>query len=289
MNFVNWRLKIFAKIMLARLPISYGIWKKLGFFQLGQMGKYAYSEKIFSMHFKNFSSAKRKNRFSMLELGPGDSLLSALFGYLNGAETIYLLDVGNFADTDVKLYKNAFDRWCEEHVLIRPAPDFGSFDSFLSSINAFYLVGGLAEFRNIESGTVDFSFSHSVLEHVRKAEIDSLLLELYRVSAPESTSSHNVDYMDHLGGAQNNLRFSDAVWESGFFVKSGFYTNRIPPHIMHQKMRNVGFNVIHEGFGVWNTSLIEDSEVHPDLRGDYDHRLSAPTSSIILSKGNQLL
>lgn len=93
------------------------------------MDEYAYSEKIFNLHFKHFLRLNGKSGFSMLELGPGDSLLSALFGYLNGAETIYLLDVGDFACTDVKLYKNAFDKWCKANTLTRPSPDFGSVDS----------------------------------------------------------------------------------------------------------------------------------------------------------------
>ena len=71
-----------------------------------------YSEKIFNMHFKHFSSTNPKNGFTMLELGPGDSVLSALFGYLNGAEAIYLLDVGSFASADIDLYRDAYDRWC---------------------------------------------------------------------------------------------------------------------------------------------------------------------------------
>jgi hypothetical protein len=36
-----------------------------------------------------------------------------------------------------------------------------------------------------------------------------------------------VDLRDHLGGALNNLRFSERIWESEFFARSGFYTNRI--------------------------------------------------------------
>lgn len=236
------------------------------------------------MHFKHFSSTNPKNGFTMLELGPGDSVLSALFGYLNGAEAIYLLDVGSFASADIDLYRDAYDRWCKKNLLVRKPPDFKSFDAFLSSINALYLFDGLSGFENIKDSSVDFIFSHSVLEHVRKSEIDNVLSELYRISKPGAISSHNVDYMDHLGGAQNNLLFSDAIWESAFFAESGFYTNRIPADVLHQKIRDVGFNIIQEEFGSWTNGAMRLDAVHVDLRNGYNQERSAPTSSLQLSK-----
>jgi SAM-dependent methyltransferase len=80
---------------------------------------------------------------------------------------------------------------------------------------------------SIETGTVDLIFSQAVLEHVRKHEFLDTMRECSRVLIPEGVASHRVDLKDHLGGSLNNLRFSERVWESEFFVRSGFYTNRI--------------------------------------------------------------
>ena len=53
--------------------------------------------------------------------------------------------------------------------------------------------------------------------------------------------SHQIDLRDHLGGGLNNLRFSDSLWESNFFVKSGFYTNRISFDKMISIFENISF------------------------------------------------
>jgi len=66
-----------------------------------------------------------------------------------------------------------------------------------------------------------------VLEHVRKHEFLDTMRECFRVLTVEGVASHRVDLKDHLGGSLNNLRFSERIWESEFFVNSGFYTNRI--------------------------------------------------------------
>ena len=47
--------------------------------------------------------------------------------------------------------------------------------------------------------------------------------------------------MDHLGGAQNNLRFSESAWEGPLMAYSGFYTNRLRCCEILQIMRAAGF------------------------------------------------
>jgi hypothetical protein len=67
--------------------------------------------------------------------------------------------------------------------------------------------------------------------------------EMRRCLKPEGRCSHRVDLQDHLGGALNNLRFSEHVWESEFMAKSGFYTNRIRYHEFLELFRQAGFKV----------------------------------------------
>ena len=47
-----WLIKIIAKIVLKRIPISYRFWKKIGIFRHGKMDNYEYSKHIFYRHFE---------------------------------------------------------------------------------------------------------------------------------------------------------------------------------------------------------------------------------------------
>jgi hypothetical protein len=47
---VPWQLKIAAKIVLARLPLPYHLWKKIGLFKQGGMERPEYALRIFRQH-----------------------------------------------------------------------------------------------------------------------------------------------------------------------------------------------------------------------------------------------
>lgn len=65
--------------------------------------------------------------------------------------------------------------------------------------------------------------------------------ELRRVIRSCGACSHRVDLQDHIGGALNNLRFSEQIWESRFISNSGFYTNRFRFSEMMDLFRRAGF------------------------------------------------
>lgn len=92
-------------------------------------------------------------------------------------------------------------------------------------------------------GSIDFIWSQAVLEHIRKSEFLDTMLELHRILRPNGVCSHVVDLKDHLGGALNNLRFSEKLWESNFMASSGFYTNRIRYSEMLDIFHQAGFSV----------------------------------------------
>jgi SAM-dependent methyltransferase len=203
-------------------------------------------------------------------------------GAAYGVKRTYLIDVGNFASKDVSFYK-----WLATKVATRDinAPDLSSatsFDDVLRACNAQYLTDGIASLRQIASGTVDFVWSHSVLEHVRKHELANLLRELRRILKPGAYSSHNIDFQDHLDGALNNLRFSEKLWESAFFANSGFYTNRIPAVVMHDIFKTAGFQIKEQGFGRWPALPTPRKSMHIDFRRYRDEELLNRTSHLLL-------
>lgn len=119
-----------------------------------------------------------------------------------------------------------------------------SLTEFLKVVHANYEVEGIKSLRRISDKTIDFIWSHAVLEHVKREEFLETLCELRRILRKDGACSHRIDLKDHLGGGLNNLRFSTAFWESDFMRQSGFYTNRIRFKEMMEFFKIAGFDVV---------------------------------------------
>lgn len=239
-----WWSKIAAKLVLSRMPAGYGVWQRLGLFRHGDMDTALYALGVFSSHVEHAGLAGGLAGKTVLELGPGDSVATAPIASAHGARAI-LVDAGAFAQPDVRAYRQLADALCSVG-LIPPAALLGGtarLDELLEACGATYLTQGLASLRAIDAASVDFIFSQAVLEHIRKDEFLDTQRELARILKPGGVCSHRVDLRDHLGGGLNNLRFSERLWETQFFAKSGFYTNRIRIDEMIALFRQAGFEV----------------------------------------------
>lgn len=243
-----------------------------------------YPIKLFALHADRAFPHGLPDNCVILELGPGDSVASALLGFANGAQQTYLVDVDSFAREEVAFYRSLAQEMVANGML---APDISAaktFKDILDACHAKYLIDGLSSLHTIPSQSVDFIWSHSVLEHVRKHELVDVLRELRRILKPGAYSSHNIDYQDHLDHALNNLRFSEKLWESDFFTKSGFYTNRVPAVSLHKMFRESGFEILHEEFGKWPTLPTPRGAMHQDFRIFCDEDLCNRTSHVLLRK-----
>ena len=240
---LNWRFKIIAKLILSKLPLPYSLWKKIALFEHGAMENPEYCLSVFKAHYDAGNFNNKGNSWNALELGPGDSLAMALIAKCFGANKVYLVDVGAFANTNIDDYKTLAKYLA--HKGYNP-PDISSVNNFqqlLEKLNAIYLINGLNSLGQIADNEIDFCFSQAVLEHVRRHEFDKLTAELKRVINPEGLNSHRVDLRDHLQQSLNNLRFSDKVWESDFFSSAGFYTNRLRYCEIVESFKDSGFGV----------------------------------------------
>jgi len=237
-----WAAKIAVKVLLSQFPAGYGFWQKLGLFRHGAMDSVEYCCRVAESHIKRYRDVATNASFVALELGPGDSVGSALVANCFGASKTYLVDSGHFATTDMRVYGAVID-----HLSARGAATSldivkaGDFAGMLRSCGGVYLTSGLESLRTIPSESVDLIWSHAVLEHVARDEFVATLSELRRVLKPTGVASHRIDLKDHLGGALNNLRFSERVWESRLFRSSGFYTNRIRYSEMLRLFRDANF------------------------------------------------
>lgn len=250
-----WWAKIGAKMVLSRLVPSYRMRKALGLFLHGDLNQNvaqhrAFVANVLAQH-EAYAGCKAR---AVLELGPGNTLGAALFAAAHGATRIWLCDVGDFAESDMAFYRRLAAMVEVEQPGFSNRVDFSDRSAMLASLNATYLTGGTPGLREIPRGSLDVILSTAVLEHVRRSEFATLSAEMMRVLRPGGTSYHEVDLMDHLGGAQNNLRFADATWESPLMANSGFYTNRLRCSEILQIMREAGFEVALARVARWPAS-----------------------------------
>jgi SAM-dependent methyltransferase len=279
---MKWALKIAAKILISRLPIPYDWWRSFGIFRHGQMDNFEYCLKIFKLHADRAYPSGFSPDLTMLELGPGDSIASAIIANAFGANKTYLVDIGNYANKNIVFYKSLVNYLRERGLNPADLSEAKTIDDVLRVTNSYYLTGGLESLKRIESSTIDFVWSHSVLEHIRKHEVDAFLKEIYRVMKSTGYASHNIDFQDHLEKGLNNLRFSEKVWESALFVNSGFYTNRIPAIKMHSMFRDIGFIFEQEQFGRWSTIPTPLTSLHEDFQIFSEQELINRTSHVLL-------
>jgi hypothetical protein len=243
-SYLPWWVKLGAKLVLARLPISYRAWRRLGVFRHGEMNLPEKAISVFRSYFDRASArAPIRSGFKSLELGPGDSVLSGLVARAFGAERAWLVDAGPFADTDVDSCKKTAAILALEGRTVPDISDASSLDEVLARAGVVYLTGGTASLADIPDGSIHFFWSQVVFEHVPLDELPFLLKELRRVVSPDAVGIHGIDFRDHMQGSLNNLRFSQRTWESHAFRSSGFYTNRVRPGEMIKLFISAGFSV----------------------------------------------
>lgn len=253
-----------VKLVLARLPIRYERWRGLGVFRHGAMLDPDYAISVFARHYERVRSSLPP-AFSVLELGPGDSLATAVIAAAHGGGRSYLVDAGAFAGAqDVSPYNRLAERLSHGGLTVPGAP-FSSVAQMLRDTNATYLTGGVSSLQGLAAASLDFAFSHAVLEHVRLGEFDRTVAELYRLQRPGSFSTHRIDLQDHLDHSLHSLRFSESFWEAPLVASSGFYTNRLRPAAIVQSFTRAGFSVLDRGEARWPQVPLPTSVLHGDF------------------------
>ncbi len=219
---------------------------------------------------------------TILEIGPGEAVTSAVISAALGVGRIHLVDRGAFARTNPEALRVLSAR------LQRPGlhpPDVApqtSFDRVLSLCRARYYTGGLASLRELPDQSIDFLWSNAVLEHIRLEELRPMLMETRRILRPHGCASHDVDFRDHLGGALNHLRFAPCIWEWDFLARSGFYTNRVGFGEMCDRFRAAGFDVEALEVNRWPALPTPRRALAPPFRSRSDEDLRITSASFLL-------
>jgi Methyltransferase domain len=267
---IPWWAKIGVKIALAKAPVSYELWRRIGIFRHGKMIEASYSQSIFESHMASLAAHVPIKPNTLLELGPGDSVSTAIWARARAIDATTLVDAGRFATTDVNAYQGALKlAGLENHQAARAS----TIDDMLRLLGATYLCNGLTGLQSIPSGSIDAIFSNAVLEHVRRSEFVVTVRELFRIQRPGGVSSHQIDLRDHLGGALNSLRISHQCWESPLFSQSGFYTNRLRCSEIRSIFTDAGWEILGCNERRWPNQVTPRSALHADFQHFADEDL----------------
>ena len=240
-QYIPWQLKFAAKLVLSRLPFGYHLWKRAGIFDLGGMCRPQYALDAFRRHFIPARFVRKHQNFTVLELGPGDSLFTGLIARTFDAAHTYLVDVGPFASTEPEQFRQAASFLRELGLHPPDLSGCSTFSDIAVACGFEYLTDGQVSLRSIPSASVDFVWSHATLAHIHRDDLLPTLLQLRRIQRRDGIGAHHTGFGSVLGGGKNDVRFSERVWESRFIANSGFYTNRIHCEELIHLFRVAGF------------------------------------------------
>lgn len=281
-DMLPWRLKLLSKVVLSRLPLSKRFWQSLWLFKHGAMESPDYALETFDRHWNRVKDRFADRKPDVLEMGPGDALITGLIGYGAGFGSTVLLDVAPFAHDDPERYRAMAAALRQRG---REVPDLSaaaSIQDVLSACNATYLTDGMASLRAIPDASVDFIFSQAVLEHVRLEEFEETMRQTRRILRPGGVCSHRIDLRDHLANALNSLRFKESTWEADWMRRSGFYTNRIRHDEMVAIFRRAGFRVEEVYADRWETLPTPRTALDPKYRDLSDENLGVWGFDVLL-------
>lgn len=276
-SFVPWYGKIAAKLILSRVPATYAFWHKHRMFSHGSMDEPKYAHDVYAEHFQRSAFARKRQGYVALELGPGDSAVSAIITGAYGAAGCYLIDAGDFATRNIDAYRRTARFLTDRGLAVPNLERVATLDNVLQLCNAQYKTGGLESLRSVPSASVDFVWSHAVLEHIRRDTFLPTMKELHRVLRSDGACSHRVDLKDHLGGGLNNMRLSSRWWETEWIAQSGFYTNRLRFSEMIEMFQGAGFLTEILAVSQWGEPAIRRQSLAREFRqlGDADLRINA--------------
>ena len=280
---VPWWLKCALKLALVPLPVDYRLLRRLSLAGHGGMRRPAFAHDAFRRHYDDGDFHRKAGGFTVLELGPGDALTAAVVARAYGAASTCHVDVAPFATRDVAVYQ-AVARHLSDQGL--PAPDLWaatSLEDVMAICHSRYETNGLDSLRALPSESFDLIFSNCALQCVPPALLPETLKETRRLLHPRGVCVHSIDLRDMMGHSLHHLRFGERVWESAWFRRAGFHTNRLRFADWLRLFRSVGFDVRESEVNRWPTLPVASDSLAPPYRDLPESELRISTVRVALS------
>jgi SAM-dependent methyltransferase len=279
-----WWGKCALKLALAPLSVDYRALRAFSLARHGGMRRPGFAFDAFRRHFHAADFGNKPAGFTVLELGPGDALSTAVVARAHGAASTWLVDVRPFATTDVAVYRRVARFVAEQGLTPPDLSTSRTLADVLASCSAHYETGGLASLRALPDASFDFIFSNSVLQCVPPAELPPTMDELRRLLRPPGACVHSIDLRDMMGQSLNHLRFPERVWDSAWFRRAGFYTNRLRFPDWMELFRRAGFEAEASEVNRWtNLPVARESLAYP-YQDMTDESLLIATVRVVLRR-----
>ena len=277
-----WWAKGALKLALARVPPAQRALRAVALSRHGAMEDPRWAYDTFRRHFDRVDFPNKGGGFCVLELGPGDSLFTAVIARALGASHACLVDVGPFATADCDAYRRMAAFLSSKGL---EPPDLSaakSLQDVLAACGARYAVEGLTSLRQLPDRSFDFIFSNAVFQSVPRDQVADTLAQMHRVLRRGGACVHSIDLRDLMGHSLHHLRFSCAAWESEPIRHSGIYSNRLRLCELVALSRRAGFDTVLDEVNRWARLPVPRAALAEPYRHMPEDELRVATVRLIL-------
>ncbi len=252
-----------------------------------------YNFSIYNRYISIWSASRGSTPPSvLLEIGPGVNLGQAVIFLLTGAKKYYGLDIHRDAQFYSRYPYDAvvtlLSRYAPHAIVTRPEKIFRSEgDAVTFNSDAIeYLFPRQSFDIPLPAGSVDYVFSHSVLEHI--SDPDATIRAIFRVLPSGGLTAHHFDLRDHtdFSNPLEFLKVDAKTWKARFDEKTAYMsTNRWRLSDFRAAFERAGFEIQ----TVEVTSTVDVTEkvrrsLHPDFQEYPLDVLSAMSALIVAAK-----
>lgn len=228
---MDWRIKCLAFHLIEALPGGDALYRAAQrhvtkrYFRTLRPDAVTDPESSHQFHVRNYLRLGRPG--IALEFGAGGSLSTALMLSGVGA-TVYAYDIEQLANPEKV---NHMIRNLREIGAQGSWSEINSLDELETKYRIHYYAPGDVRDTKLPSGSVDYIYSMSCLEHIPPDDIADILSECKRIASDEALLSFWICYFDHYATADKTIsrcnfyQFSDDAWR--FWNPKRHYQNRL--------------------------------------------------------------
>lgn len=249
---------------------------------MGNTSSSAYAHGVWRFHLENYARfSGRRLPATIAEFGPGATLGACIAAICDGVGKAIALDVCPYASNDAANIRMLDELFSDtervgKYALLKDAVTRVGTDDPDALLR---YVAPYTDPNALSPNSVDFIFSHSVMEHV--SEPQHAYKAFFRWLKPGGIISHKIDHSSHAITRSWNGHYAipDALWS--FIVgRRPYLLNRKTPTEHREAIANAGFRMLFEKFEM--AKATDNSSMCPSIKNTNDYQIK--TSMFVCQK-----